>query len=149
MTDCLCFQLTADESNDKEGVFTEKDLLTRLQSRSTISKTQAEAVVATMKDSGTTCSVCLDAIEAATTTSCGHVFCNECISGVVHSTPGDTAPCPICRVPVQESTLMQLVNRPALGSTGDGENKAFEKLLTATQSKVSTRRNPHHTWIPG
>ena len=53
-------KLTADESNDKDGIFTEKDLLARLQSRGTISKTQAEAVVATMKDSGSSCSVCLD-----------------------------------------------------------------------------------------
>jgi SNF2 family DNA or RNA helicase len=132
-------KLTADESNGTDGVFTEKDLLVRLQSRGTVSKTQAEAVLATMKDAGNSCSVCLDAIEAPTTTACGHTFCNECISGVVHSTPGDTAPCPICRVSVQVSTLMQLVNRPLLGSTEDGENKALEKLLAATQGKRSTK----------
>ena len=133
-----------DAANPEERAYTEKELVQLLQTTGRkLSKTQAEAVAVEMQSSTASCSVCLDTVESPTSTACGHVFCHECISGVVHSTPGDTAPCPICRVPVKDSTLLRLAPKPVLsssgGTEGSSEDKVFEKLLAQTQGKRSTK----------
>jgi hypothetical protein len=42
------------------------------------------------------CTICLDVLSNATQTPCNHIFCKECIVGVINSKPG-AAKCPICR----------------------------------------------------
>jgi hypothetical protein len=72
----------------------------------------------TKKLSDFQCPICFDDVKVATTTSCGHIFCLECISqsisgshalGQVSGRRG-TGLCPLCRksVSFKESTVLRL-----------------------------------------
>eukprot|EP01080_Neovahlkampfia_damariscottae_P010339 gene10339-2753_t len=47
------------------------------------------------------CPICLDVVESATVTQCGHIFCKECIIMQVNT----NRICPICRKQIDETNL--------------------------------------------
>jgi len=93
------------------GVLTEKDL--RLEPWAAVKAEEASqpelGVNAPVMPAEAQCAVCLDVPEAPVKTVCGHLFCRECIFGVLQaarSWGGSTsASCPMCRRHVDEGEL--------------------------------------------
>ncbi|KAF4616900.1 hypothetical protein D9613_008762 [Agrocybe pediades] len=60
------------------------------------------------------CPICFDAMTNPVVTSCAHIFCRECIVGVINQPTNDETqadckadqrPCPVCRTPISEQTI--------------------------------------------
>ena len=76
---------------------------------------------------GSSCSVCLEAVEDPCLTPCGHVFCYECIATGVRCVAN--AKCPICREPLLECNLMRLQNEePNLGDPNPNANPHWSPI---------------------
>ena len=52
------------------------------------------------------CPICLDSIEKPTVTSCGHLFCGECINNSFNSSQGKK--CPLCRTNLHNQVLREI-----------------------------------------
>ena len=84
----------------------------------------------------TECSICLDTFESPVATSCKasakpHIFCKDCIEGMIGSEGESTGSCPLCRDIIKISDL-----RPA--------------LLPKVKDEVSVREaEGERTWICG
>lgn len=55
------------------------------------------------------CSICLNDFDDARATTCGHIYCKECIEGVITGMDSSTGPCPICRRDISLKTLKHVV----------------------------------------
>lgn len=64
------------------------------------------------------CRICMCEREDPIQLSCGHAFCSECARHWEASSPGDDAPCPVCRTPF---------SLPARDATDGGEWKPWQK----------------------
>lgn len=53
------------------------------------------------------CPICLDSIETPTVTSCGHLFCADCINTAFNSSSNRICPC--CRTNLNNTTLSEIV----------------------------------------
>jgi DNA repair protein RAD5 len=52
------------------------------------------------------CPLCLEGVEDAVVTRCGHVMCRECVSAMVFTQPSQHHRCPICREPLDKDSLL-------------------------------------------
>lgn len=52
--------------------------------------------------SGTLCAVCHDVLKDASSLSCGHTFCLECITNLSYAASGGIPSCPNCRVVMRD-----------------------------------------------
>ena len=53
------------------------------------------------------CPICLDSIETPTVTSCGHLFCADCINTAFNATSSRVCPC--CRANLNNTTFREIV----------------------------------------
>eukprot|EP00198_Chlamydomonas_reinhardtii_P009028 XP_001698365.1 predicted protein [Chlamydomonas reinhardtii] len=65
------------------------------------------ASAAEAREEAPPCPICLDVPDRRTITTCGHTFCTDCIHDIVQGK--GSAPCPICRAPLQRADLMDSV----------------------------------------
>lgn len=67
------------------------------------------------------CVICLDSPTDLTATTCGHLFCHECISSALRVTSPAAGNCPVCRRKVALKNLIPLaiLKAPVLGADVD------------------------------
>ncbi|GMH68636.1 hypothetical protein TrLO_g5881 [Triparma laevis f. longispina] len=89
------------------------------------------------------CSICLDAFEAPIATSCKsanrpHIFCRDCIEGMIGSEGESTGNCPLCRDvlkigELRDALLPKIKPDPGMASPVKGEPDADEPLGVGTR----------------
>ena len=63
------------------------------------------------------CPICLDSIDSPTVTSCGHLFCSDCINAAFNATMNRVCPC--CRTNLNNTTLREIVSESKEETNGD------------------------------
>eukprot|EP01119_Soliformovum_irregulare_P014104 TRINITY_DN3826_c0_g1_i1.p1 TRINITY_DN3826_c0_g1~~TRINITY_DN3826_c0_g1_i1.p1 ORF type:complete len:1079 (-),score=279.78 TRINITY_DN3826_c0_g1_i1:71-3307(-) len=71
------------------------------------------------------CSICLEKMEEAVATPCGHVFCKRCIENHLGTCDTDDT-CPICRRPVIQSLLIPIPNVPKESEVEENSSSQWE-----------------------
>jgi len=74
------------------------------------------------------CTICLETIENAVITTCGHLFCRSCIDQ--HITNNNS--CPICQRPISTNLLISI---PKNNDVGKQENQSMD---WASSTKIDT-----------
>ncbi|KAJ3695630.1 hypothetical protein LUZ60_001007 [Juncus effusus] len=99
-----------------KGCNTNVNWRSSVEATSKLPKEQQEHLLSCLEASSAICALCNDAPEDAVVTTCGHVFCNQCISERL--TGGDdTASCPACKSRLSFSSLF---SQPTLKSSLSG-----------------------------
>lgn len=129
--------VTASAAASGDNMLSEAGLRAKLK-LSNVNAQQANAAVMSMRTLDTECPVCMGVMEEpACASTCAHVFCTECITGVITAKPGDTGPCPLCRAPVTIADLMQL--EPELDTSGAAAKSESERMLDLIKAKTGTK----------
>ena len=90
-----------------------------------------------------TCPICFDAVarESGALTACAHAFCHECITEVLHRASEDTAPCPLCRVPIRGPAtihrLQSLLPQPEAAAPASEDAAAAAEAAPASEDAAS------------
>ena len=58
------------------------------------------------------CSICLELMDRPMETPCGHLYCGDCIQGIIANAALDKALCPLCRAPVKAADLKRPGGEP-------------------------------------
>jgi len=92
------------------------------------------------------CSICLDALNDPLATQCKphpHVFCKDCITGIIGINDDSSAPCPLCRETVVANKLCKAIlprvkdeNEPAVGGDCKAVFKSKFKRLLSELKKI-------------
>ena len=99
------------EKDEKDpNALKQDELEQKLKAGGVTDAARLKAIIESLDGSDdTNCSVCLDVVDAPSCTPCGHVFCSECIMGVLGQGANNSqGPCPECRTLVKEDALMKL-----------------------------------------
>jgi SNF2 family DNA or RNA helicase len=82
------------------------------------------------------CPICLDSIERPTVTSCGHLFCGECINNSFNSSQGKK--CPLCRCNLHNQVLREIkVKEEVENGNSDGVIVVHHDTLGSSELKRS------------
>lgn len=104
------------------------------------------------------CPICLDCIERPAVTSCGHLFCSECINNSFNSSQGKK--CPLCRTMLNNTILKEILPKEQLEKESDGMiiikhdtlgsheiRKEDYDALTALEKKVPAKISKLLSWF--
>ncbi|KAK5167793.1 uncharacterized protein LTR77_007492 [Saxophila tyrrhenica] len=87
--------------------------LAQTQQHQLLQTQRSESSGAPLKMGKRTCIICLDNITNATVTSCGHMFCHECLTQAIRaaekSSEKGVGGCPVCRKPVKRNKEKQMI----------------------------------------
>ena len=114
----------------ERGSFPKSELLVKLSTAGVSDADRLKEIVGALDgtDNEAECTVCMDLVDSPVCTPCGHVFCAECIAMVVSTAGASTGPCPVCRKPVTDTSLMKL--KPVVDTGAkDAADLSREKLL--------------------
>jgi len=94
------------------------------------------------------CSICLDTLEDPRATQCQpipHIFCKECIEGIIGVNDESSGPCPICRVNVVSSKLFKAilpkVDKDEGGAIGQDCKALFKSKFTRLLAELNRIRD--------
>lgn len=108
-----------------------------LPSLKSISEQFGKNIISNLNNKDSKCPVCLDVIECPTVTSCGHIFCSECIHLTFVNQTGHIKICPCCRTQLQNSILHE-INMEPLQSYENEEFLIIEDIMVGA-SKISKK----------
>ncbi len=87
--------------------------LAQAQQQELLKAQRAEGAAGPQKMGKRTCIICLDNITNATVTSCGHMFCHECLTQAVLAAEKNSEKgvggCPVCRKVVNRKKERQMI----------------------------------------
>ena len=83
---------------------------------------------------GEICSICLDEFENPAICPCDHVFCAECISGVLGAAYANR--CPLCRRDIQERNIRLLHNPVCISGHAQSVSPKIEKTMHLVQTSA-------------
>ena len=86
-------------------------------------------------DDALECSVCLELFQDPRATACNHLFCKDCIEGVIGTYDENDGPCPVCR---QSVALKKL--RPAIMPKKAADEEAPAEKVTKVQKFIYTTK---------
>lgn len=91
------------------------------------------------------CVICLDTPTDLTATTCGHLFCHECITAALRVTSSASGNCPSCRRKVTIKSLIPLsiLKGPVLGS--DVQTTVNTQPLSASRVDQTKSTTPKAT----
>ena len=95
------------------------------------------------------CSICLDVMDNPLATSCKpvpHVFCKECIQGVIGVMDESNGPCPICRTDIKikslkKALLPKIVVDEGDSPVGDDSKEVFKSKLAKLLEELKRIRD--------
>eukprot|EP00039_Didymoeca_costata_P032995 m.40240 g.40240 ORF g.40240 m.40240 type:complete len:247 (+) comp9640_c1_seq1:1798-2538(+) len=104
----LMQQQQEQEQREKERLLKENPPMTHAEPKTVAPRKGVEEANKTMglsnKASGITCAVCLEPCKDTMVTTCGHVYCNQCICDAIQ----EQKKCPICRTKLTRSKIHPL-----------------------------------------
>lgn len=106
-----------------------------LSSLNSVSGEFGKIMLENLKNKDSKCPICLDVIDCPTVTSCGHIFCSECINLAFVNQSGHFKVCPCCRNQLQNSILHEVDMKP-VSSYQEHEHVIMEDIMVGA-SKVS------------
>ena len=111
------------------------DLDKLIPTLSSVSEEFGKNILNNLKNKDSKCPVCLDVIDCPTVTSCGHVFCSECINLTFINQTGHVKVCPCCRTQLQNSILHE-INMNPIESYENNDFTIIEDIMVGA-SKIS------------
>lgn len=101
------------------------------------------------------CVICLDSPTDLTATTCGHLFCHECINAALKVTSATSGACPVCRRKVTIKSLIPLaiMKGPVLGAdvpvpqvaaaAGSDQQDGGKETIPKPKARLAKSRNGH------
>ena len=80
------------------------------------------------------CPICLDSIDCPTVTSCGHLFCSECINNAFQHQSANCKKCPCCRTVITNDPLREI--KVTDNITDENSNTSIVEGYMAAASEV-------------
>jgi len=95
------------------------------------------------------CPICLDSIDSPTVTSCGHIFCGECINNAFQHQPVNGKRCPCCRKVITNDPLKEIkisdniTDKKTTTSIVESANSGASEVENSVLEQLDAMRNTY------